>query len=503
GAARSAAAPAIGRSLGRSRRPHVLRRDADDRRRPARARGVGGRRGLRDDEPLPERRAGDAGVERGRHRRHVPDRSRHRKAAPRSRRRSPRNVDARHGRHAARADAAPSGLDPGDSPGPAVDGGGARGSHARDAGARWSRHGRDAAGRRRRAGRRGVESRCLGHRAAPAARRPLGGLARLHHLRAAPGGRLRAHGGRRVARPGALRRRRRGPRPGGGHARSHRRPRRPALRDDARLARRAAPARRRQPARPVPAAVREPRPAHRVAALEAPEDGAGDRAAVAVPPAPPPAPVTRERWAVIVGAGRYDNRAIPPLRFAAADAEAMYKTLVEVAGFKRENVILMTERTERKPTLRNLRQVLGTFLARAPKKEDTVVIFFAGHGAPEVDPRGAERDGLAKYLVPVDADPDDLYATALPMEEIRTIFERIEAERVVVFLDTCYSGAAGGRTFAAKGVRAGAVDELFLDRLGRAKGRAIITASRPSEVSLELAELGHGIFTYYLTRGLA
>jgi len=226
-------------------------------------------------------------------------------------------------------------------------------------------------------------------------------------------------------------------------------------------------------------------------------------AAVAVPPAPPPAPVTRERWAVIVGAGRYDNRAIPPLRFAAADAEAMYKTLVEVAGFKRENVILMTERTERKPTLRNLRQVLGTFLARAPKKEDTVVIFFAGHGAPEVDPRGAERDGLAKYLVPVDADPDDLYATALPMEEIRTIFERIEAERVVVFLDTCYSGAAGGRTFAAKGVRAGAVDELFLDRLGRAKGRAIITASRPSEVSLELAELGHGIFTYYLTRGLA
>src|SRR5438552_1647349 len=226
-------------------------------------------------------------------------------------------------------------------------------------------------------------------------------------------------------------------------------------------------------------------------------------AAVAVPPAPPPAPVTRERWAVIVGAGRYDNRAIPPLRFAAADAEAMYKTLVEVAGFKRENVILMTERTERKPTLRNLRQVLGTFLARAPKKEDTVVIFFAGHGAPEVDPRGAERDGLAKYLMPVDADPDDLYATALPVGEIRTIFERIEAERVVVFLDTCYSGAAGGRTFAAKGVRAGAVDELFLDRLGRAKGRAIITASRPSEVSLELAELGHGIVTYYLTRGLA
>jgi uncharacterized caspase-like protein len=31
-------------------------------------------------------------------------------------------------------------------------------------------------------------------------------------------------------------------------------------------------------------------------------------------------------------------------------------------------------------------------------KDDTVLIFFAGHGAPETDRRGFERDGLAKYL---------------------------------------------------------------------------------------------------------
>jgi uncharacterized caspase-like protein len=46
------------------------------------------------------------------------------------------------------------------------------------------------------------------------------------------------------------------------------------------------------------------------------------------------------------------------------------------------------------------------------------------------------------------------------------------------------------------------VDELFLERLTRARGRAIITASRPTEVSIELAELGHGLFTYYLMQGL-
>lgn len=147
-------------------------------------------------------------------------------------------------------------------------------------------------------------------------------------------------------------------------------------------------------------------------------------------------------------------------------------------------------------------RTLGTFLARSAKKDDTVLIFFAGHGAPETDPRGLERDGLAKYLVPSDAEADDLYSSALPMDELQTILARIEAEKVVAFLDTCYSGAAGGRTFSSRRTRSAAIDELFLERLTRSKGRAIVTASRPTEVSIELPELGHGIFTYYLLQGL-
>jgi uncharacterized caspase-like protein len=218
--------------------------------------------------------------------------------------------------------------------------------------------------------------------------------------------------------------------------------------------------------------------------------------------APPAAPVIPEQWAVIIGAGQYQSAAIPRLRYAVPDAEAVYRTLTGPGGFKKDHVVLLTDTTERKPTLRNIRWALGTFLARSARKDDTVVIFFAGHGAPEADLRGAERDGLAKYLIPVDADPDDLYSTALPMDEIKTIFERIEADRVVAFLDACYSGAAGGRTFASLKTRATNVDDLFLERLTQSRGRAIITASRPTEVSVELTEFGHGIFTYYLVEGL-
>jgi hypothetical protein len=236
----------------------------------------------------------------------------------------------------------------------------------------------------------------------------------------------------------------------------------------------------------------------RTVILERPKPAAP--AAIAAPAPPPPPPSTQ--WAVIIGVGGYESSSVPKLRYPVADADAIYQTLIASGGFKKENILLLTDKTERKPTLRNIKWALGTFLARSAHKDDLVVIYFAGHGASEVDQRGIERDGLSKYLVPIDADPDDLYSTAMPMDEMQNVLARIEAERVTVFLDACYSGAAGGRTFASTKTRAVNVDDLFLERLTRSKGRAIVTASRPSELSIELADLGHGVFTYYLVRGL-
>jgi len=223
---------------------------------------------------------------------------------------------------------------------------------------------------------------------------------------------------------------------------------------------------------------------------------------VAAPPAPPAAVPQYDRWAVVIGVGQYDHPSIPRLKYTVADAEGIYEKRISVADFKKEQVLILTDKSDKKPTLKNIKWALGTFLARSARKDDTVLIFFAGHGAPETDPRGLERDGLAKYLIPADAEEDDLYSSALPMDELQTIFGRIEAERVVAFLDACYSGAAGGRTFSARKTRATGIDDLFLERLTRSKGRAIITASRPTEVSIELGELGHGLFTYYLIQGL-
>jgi len=214
-------------------------------------------------------------------------------------------------------------------------------------------------------------------------------------------------------------------------------------------------------------------------------------------------PKVANRWAVVIGIGEYENKAIPRLRYAAKDAQAMYDFLTTKGGYPKQNVVLLTDTTPEKPTLQNIRRALGDFLFRRPARDDMVLIFYAGHGAPEVDAAGNETDGLSKYLIPRNADPDSLYSTAFPMDEVQKIFARIPAERVVMLLDTCYSGTAGGRTFARQQIRSGNLSDQFLERLTRSRGRVVITASGPNEVALESTDLAHGIFTYYLLEGLA
>ena len=148
-----------------------------------------------------------------------------------------------------------------------------------------------------------------------------------------------------------------------------------------------------------------------------------------------------------------------------------------------------------------MRLTLGTSLRRSAGKDDTVIIFLAGHGATEQDASSPDGDGLEKYILPHNADPQNLYGSAIPMSEIARIFQRISSARLVFIGDTCYSGGSGGRTILVAGKRAN-VSGAFLERVTQGKGRVILTASDANEVSVEKDELKHGVFTYYLLEGL-
>jgi uncharacterized caspase-like protein len=207
--------------------------------------------------------------------------------------------------------------------------------------------------------------------------------------------------------------------------------------------------------------------------------------------------IRKNVWAVVIGINDYPNTR--RLKYAVADAKAFYRHLVDVIQIPAENVTLLLNQDAR---LSRLRSSLGTHLKRKAGKEDMVIIYFAGHGATEKDVLSPDGDGLEKYLLPFDVDPEDLYASALPMREISHIFYRIQSERIIFIADSCYSGASGGRTISLSGIRAN-ISDAFLDRIAGGKGTVIITASGANEVSAEDEKLGHGVFTYYLLEGLS
>jgi hypothetical protein len=204
----------------------------------------------------------------------------------------------------------------------------------------------------------------------------------------------------------------------------------------------------------------------------------------------------RNVWALVVGINQYQN--VRNLKYAVNDAKAFYSLLVKQNQIPEENVIILTDK---KASLKNLRRALGTQLKKRAGRDDMVIIFFAGHGATEKDVSSPDGDGLEKYLLPVDAELDDIYTSAIPMREISHIFRRIKSERIIFIADSCYSGASGGRTVNVTGIRS-SLSEAFLDRVVSGKGTIIITASGANEVSMESEDYKHGIFTYFLLEGL-
>lgn len=213
-------------------------------------------------------------------------------------------------------------------------------------------------------------------------------------------------------------------------------------------------------------------------------------APVAQKPSEPPATSTQrpgDVYAVIIGIGDYQDDRIPDLEFTVNDARGLYEVLIDpnFGGVPQDHIQLLLNE---EATDRNIKGAIGRWLSRQAKKEDTVIIYYSGHGAPEMQDT---------YWVTSNANIDDLYTTALNNNDITDMLARIESERVITFLDSCYSAATVKRKDKTRDIQTEIPWEKF-----SGKGRVTISASDGKQLSLELAEYGHGVFTYYLLEGL-
>lgn len=202
-------------------------------------------------------------------------------------------------------------------------------------------------------------------------------------------------------------------------------------------------------------------------------------------------------FGIFIGIDHYEDDRIPTLRYAVNDAKTLYG--IFSSSLECEAQIF----TEQDATTKSIKQAI-TAISRKVSEEDAVILYFSGHGAMEEIPSVSGEKVVSTYLVPYDADRDDLETTALSMEiDVARFFDRLQANSVVFFIDSCYSGQAGGRTFPVRGIAYKKILSGFpqLEKIS-GKGRIIVTSADSTELAIEHESLQHGVFTYYLIDAL-
>ena len=193
-------------------------------------------------------------------------------------------------------------------------------------------------------------------------------------------------------------------------------------------------------------------------------------------------------FAVVVGVENYAQN-LPRAQFAKRDAKAFERHLIALGVPPRHIAYLEDERASRSALVMQL----DRWLPNNVKADSRVFFYFSGHGAPDPESGNA-------YLVPFDGNPGDLEDTAYSLRDLYTKLAALKARRVIVALDSCFSGA-GGRSVLAKGTRPLVIKvrEGVVPDDGK---MVVLTASRSDQITGVLEEQGHGAFTYYLLNGL-
>lgn len=208
--------------------------------------------------------------------------------------------------------------------------------------------------------------------------------------------------------------------------------------------------------------------------------------------------------ALLIGIGRYQHAdRIAPLPFAVRDAEALAEHLVnpEIGRFAAESVVVLTTETARRDEV--VRR-LSRWLPEAARGAEIALVYFAGHGM--VRRVGPREEG---YLLPFDADPEDLLTRGIAMSDLARWIEEIDAEATVICLDCCHAGRVIPRSTMVDrpsprdiGIRPAALRPIT-GKGPAGKSRFLIAACDDGQYSHEAPELGHGLFTYHLLRGIA
>jgi uncharacterized caspase-like protein len=196
----------------------------------------------------------------------------------------------------------------------------------------------------------------------------------------------------------------------------------------------------------------------------------------------------KNAYAIVIGVEKYRQK-LPKADYADHDARIMAEYLTKVMGYPEENIVTLINDRALKS---DMEKYFEKWLSNNVEKEGTVFVYYSGHGAPNLNTGDA-------YLVPYDGDPSFIEQTGYSLKRMYDALGKLQAKEIIVALDSCFSGA-GGRSVIAKGARPLVVN--LQNNMALSKNMMVLSASSGEQISSTYDEKGHGLFTYFLLKGI-
>ena len=197
----------------------------------------------------------------------------------------------------------------------------------------------------------------------------------------------------------------------------------------------------------------------------------------------------RDAVAIVIGIEKY--RSVPAADFANRDASIFVDYATRALGIPRENIrLLLDDKAGAAEILLTFKNWLPTRIKRG---STDVYVFYSGHGLPS-------EDGRSLFFLPHEANRDLLERTAISQNELVAAIQNSSPKSVTMFIDSCYSGQSRtGETLLAS---ARPIRIVAKEASSFPSNFTVISASSPDQISSSSPELKHGIFSYYLMRGM-
>ena len=190
---------------------------------------------------------------------------------------------------------------------------------------------------------------------------------------------------------------------------------------------------------------------------------------------------------VIVGIEEYKKA--PASLFSNRDGITFYEYAKGVLGIKEKNIYIVTNEDASKGEFDKIFSEDG-WLARRVNAQSEIFFYFSGHGS-------ADMKTQKQYLVPYDIDPN-YPQTAYSLDEIYERLSALKVKSAIVLLDACFSGQSREGTLLLAGAR-----PLVVSKISEPLGNiTVMSATGGSEIASAYPEMKHGLFTYYLLKGL-